>query len=60
MKLRLSGEAAPNKEFIVEQGKTFSLSFECVDASEELITLGTYTCTCNHTSYICRIKMIIL
>lgn len=43
MSLRLSGEAALSDVLTVDQGKTFSLCFECVDASGELITLGTYT-----------------
>lgn len=31
---------AVDKELIVEQGKTFSMTFECVDTSEELVTQG--------------------
>ena len=40
VRLRLSGEAALNEVFIVEQGKPFSLCFECVGDSGELMILG--------------------
>ena len=39
MKLRFTGEIG---EFLVEQGKKFSISFECVDADGKLASLGKF------------------
>lgn len=45
VELRFIGEVG---EFLVEQGKKFSVSFECVDADGKLVSLGKITAT--HTS----------
>jgi hypothetical protein len=37
VELRFTGEIG---EFLVEQGKKFSISFECVDADGKLVSLG--------------------
>ena len=39
VKLRFTGEIG---EFLVEQGKKFSISFECVDADGKLASLGKF------------------
>ena len=39
MELRFTGEIG---EFLVEQGKKFSISFECVDADGKVASLGKF------------------
>ena len=42
VELRLAGEIG---EFLVEQGKKFSVSFECVDADGKVVSLGKIVIT---------------
>lgn len=42
VELRFTGEVG---EFLVEQGKKFSISFECVDADGKSVSLGKIIAT---------------